>query len=479
MYAFDFYLLQITAFQTHLYWICLTSCLTYVTTVIPLILGNTEESQVHPLKTFLQPCDTVYTQVHCDDDDEDYAEEVDEECAPIKTDDCDRSLQLYCHSDLCLPNCHPILEEYDEVRGKCFRKIGANCTKSEECDLNAVCDRTRHCRCAKNYTLELQSGKCVRSAEFGEFCDSQVICDMMGDVVCGINNTCECRHPEVQFFHPKRKRCYLHLGEDCRNKPGSFQFCPDNSDCVRIQDGKTEQYIGIPGYDQDGEGYIANFSCSCRDGHAPNRDGTACLGIYGTPCNSLHKCNTERSFKCYNSLGQCQCARPKDQIYDEKLQRCVTLIGSLCEDQDGNASSCLIRAICRQDADKRVKVCECGPGFSMGSLDKDVCLKNHGQNCSTSTQINAGGDEDQPPCNGLIGLDCSDHTRTCQCKDVNQFYDIKLKNCRDFEVPPRRIPITHYDTSDREYLFHYKNSSGELRFILIHFIILCMIHSLT
>ncbi|XP_035703254.1 protein draper-like [Folsomia candida] len=411
------------------------------------------KSHHHLIKQFLEPCDAVYTQVHCDDDDEDYNEASEAGCAPIETDDCDRSLQLYCHSGVCLPNCHPTLEDYDPVRGKCFRKIGANCTRGEECDLNAICER-KHCRCAKNHTLEPESGKCVRSAEFGEFCDSDVICDMLGDVVCH-NNTCQCRASESQFYHMKRKRCYLRVGQDCSNKHRSFQFCPDNSDCIRhLENGESERYIGIPG-DTDEEN---KFTCLCDPGHISTSDGKACLGIYGTNCNSLRKCNTERSFKCYNS-GTCQCARPKDQEFHEKLARCVTHIGSLCE---AKKDICVDWAACKPDEDKRVSTCECISGYSSSSsssdveTDKKVCLKDHGLDCEIGDPDNT--DAANPRCNWSIGLECSNHTGTCQCKDYNMFYDVKLKRCRNFDVAQRRIPVTHYDTSDREYLFHAVNS---------------------
>lgn len=423
-----------------------------------ILLQNIKAVPNPQLKPFLESCVIVYNQVHCDDDDEDYESRGEQGCGPIKTDDCDRSLQLYCHNHVCLPNCHPTKEEYDPLAGKCFRKIGADCRSVEDCDSNAVCER-KQCRCAKNFTVDPESGKCVRSAEFGEFCNSEIICDLLSDMVCR-NNVCECRSPESQFYHTKRKRCYLRVGEDCTNKARSFQFCPDNSDCIRevlknfsanseenyAEDTEGEPYLGI----LDDETKI--FKCTCNKGHAPTNDGKSCLGIYGSKCNSLHRCNTERSFKCYNTTNECQCARPKDQVYSAKHKRCTTLIGSLCKEGDDH---CGDWAECRPDADKQVstRTCECVNGFSP-ALENEVCLKDHGLNCSTN-----GGDDD-PLCNFSIGLECSNYTGTCQCKDVEQYYDVKLKTCSFFEIAQRRIPVTHYDTSDREYMFHLNNANA-------------------
>jgi len=452
--------------------------------LLDLPLPTADCHQVAQTRRFLEPCETM-NQSYCSSDDEDY--ETQDECDVIQVDNCNKSLELYCIDGFCEANCNSLLEYYDDIQGKCFRKIGQPCKSSLNCDKNAECDkRTKTCLCSPNYSVDIETGRrCVLSSEFGEYCDSEITCDILSDITCQ-SNRCDCRSPGSQFYHLGRRRCYIYVGYECS---GGLRFCPDNSECLReftkedmlpggVQP-EDEHYLGIS-FDFHDTSKV--FKCKCNSGYGRTLDGKMCLGLYGTSCSSKHRCNTERSLKCYD--GTCQCAKPLSQRYDSEREKCVNLVGSVCKTGNNNdgahqtSAGCVDWAECIRNESLGISNCKCVPGYLPSPLG--TCLKGYGESCvpeffssSSSSSLldqnrgikTADDDDDEPPCNIYVGLECSNLTETCQCKHSDQYFDVKLEVCRDFHIVPNseHIPNNEHfddDLSDREYNFHKKKSQA-------------------
>lgn len=535
------------------------------------------EIQYPTLSLFLEPCEIVTLQTPCTD--EEY--ESNEDCLPQKTDNCDHSKELYCLSGICLSNCHPQKEVYDPVEGKCFRKVGSDCrspnnnnnnnvndemtAKTETslsnqvephhnattekideeeheqhrsstkttfsvppCEQNSVCEQG-HCSCAKSFTYDHTINKCVRYASYAGFCNDTVSCDIKSDIVC-VENQCQCKSQETQYFHLKRKRCYISIDQVCSN---GLQFCPDNSNCVRAgkrggddncgnainsilftsdatsrgprlqndssakrdyrlrllcqeltstaEDGDEEHFIGILGNNEE------EFVCKCATGYAPTWDKRFCLGLHGSRCNTLHRCNSDRGLKCVDGTCLCDRENGNEQVFSEQFQTCITRINAPCT-ADGKGEReediCPIGASCKEDkctCDDELVPLSGLPAVNV-SLVAYSCMKSHGMSCkyngNEESKNNNGSSLSsskivpfvfpernpfEPPCNHEIGLACSKKDEKCLCKGQNQFFDSVASKCNRFTRIDGKIPVIHFTPpEDREYMFRSRNCAGSL-----------------
>lgn len=473
------------------------------------------EDVIPTLGSFLFPCEALTIHTQCTE--EEY--ESNDDCLPQKKDNCDRSKDLFCHAGVCLPNCHPTKETYDPIEEKCVRKVDSECRSNSttssfnssaevdpngnsqitstpvvpSCERHAVCDRG-FCKCAQNYSYDPVFGKCMRSASYATYCNSSIACDRKSDIFCS-ENQCQCKSPS-QYYHLKRKRCYIQLGQVCST---GLQFCPDNSNCLQhdfqTQSNRTfantgdaindlnrlfeehqsgrytsngdeseEHFIGIWGGDEEGKEYV----CKCDKGYSFTQDKRFCHGLHKTRCNTLHRCNLERGLKCIDSV--CLCGREKgnEQVFSEQFQTCITRIGASCnenQDDDGiEKDICPIGGMCTQGK------CVCAEGLTPLSLQASLhpnsvaysCVKSYGMECNisgNSSGILSPTDPFEPLCNHEIGLECNPTERKCMCRD-NQFYDTQTRLCQEFQVDSK-IPIVHFTPpDDREYNFKRRTENG-------------------
>lgn len=404
-----------------------------------------------------------------------------------------------------------------------------------DCEKNAVCERGQ-CRCAQNFTFDHDYNKCILYAKYAGYCNDTINCDSKSDIGC-IENHCECKSPATQYFHLKRKRCYILIGQVCSS---GLQFCPDNSSCMRrrnqdnnddVNEGVTsipelfsspiprlnftvgddgvdlrlrllfeeqcnyggntdgvdnmedEHFIGILGDDEEEKEFI----CKCDKGFGSTRDKRFCLGLHGSRCNTLHRCNMERGLKCIDGVCLCDREKGNEQIYSEQFQTCIARIGAPCiADGKGERESdiCPIGSFCENEK------CVCDedliPPASLSFPPTQAwiaysCMKSHGIPCKNNinsvsssggilSQLPQGTDPFELPCNHEIGLDCDTKEGKCLCRDSNQFYDMSKNMCRNFHQIDTKIPVVHFTPkSDREYTFRkiLANNSPALSINLI------------
>ncbi|XP_037036869.1 cell death abnormality protein 1-like [Bradysia coprophila] len=92
--------------------------------------------------------------------------------------------------------------------------------------------------------------------------------------------------------------------------------CTSNSDCLQTEN--------LECVDQQ---------CACTPGSTLNSRQT-CSKSYGGPCQHVLDCNIDTFLKCNDTTSTCDCQQPDRQIFDERRDACVSLIGFTCSHDD-------------------------------------------------------------------------------------------------------------------------------------------------
>jgi len=306
---------------------------------------------------------------------------------------------------------------YNHETKKCTAKVGEQCgffiglknSSRVSCPPNAVCalvnlemlsdgqNQYSNHQCACIYThYQSPTGECLPLANHGESCDESKRCNGESELIC-VNGTCQCQFGYVnQFFDSEKNSCVSYAGGEC------MRSCVDNAMC-----------------DFRGTG-----TCQCRLDHRPNPE-RQCEPIppgYLSMClGEKELCNTAAGLKCIDKV--CQCGNPLHQVYDFQQDKCIGLVGDICDPEQPN--NCVANASCTSTSIKTSSSnsnnnggihseCTCVSGWSTTPYRK--CMKGYGQPCSNEF------------CNVYRGLACINGK--CDCYDSFLKYDEGSEACR-------------------------------------------------
>jgi hypothetical protein len=133
-----------------------------------------------------------------------------------------------------------------------------------------------------------------------------------------------------------------------------------------------------------------NGTCACITGYSSTPDkNIPCRKTYGQPCSYVLDCNIDRFLGC-DEDKLCTCQVPKEQVFDEERQNCVSLIGFNCYHDTGNEFSlhCVKNAFCDMPIinGSMVHMCTCNEGYQ--PTDDGFCAgTGTGTTITSSVQI--------------------------------------------------------------------------------------------
>ncbi len=114
---------------------------------------------------------------------------------------------------------------------------------------------------------------------------------------------------------------------------------------------------------------------------------------------------------------------PMHRTYDNKLKRCVNLIGSVCDSGVGLLPRCIRNSVCEEGR------CVCQEGYTPTS--KFRCMIGFGEPCGPFQ------------CNVEAGLGCK--SGICECLDSSYIYSALTRTCFDPETFVKKFLSTWFD----------------------------------
>ena len=141
---------------------------------------------------------------------------------------------------------------------------------------------------------------------------------------------------------------------------------------------------------------LALVSTLAADETANTTESSGGTGTVGTDCTSDKDCDAKIGLTCHES--KCDCARPKEMMFDKEKNICQVLESYSCANITGMTADfeCIRHAKCKVDESSGGnKVCQCDEGYSVTADNR--C---HGD-FDTSCEV------DKDPCNDLAALTCT------------------------------------------------------------------------
>lgn len=332
---------------------------------------------------------------------------------------CDIHSLLFCEENIC--QClYSDAMTYSFDLGTCVSLVNEICGYLEtkrvfiNCISNSFCDQQQGvCKCAQGFVESERH--CLKQKGYGEPCHSDNECLSELSLTC-FEETCRC-DPKRYVSHStyidntnlSQTKCVALAGLPCTVKTG----CVTKASCVNE----------IGALDPN-----ANFDwmnpgvCKCDDGYEMDNNGR-CLGKYGSYCDVLANISCLENFQCLDSI--CHCKYPDDQIYNESLKKCVSLIGGPCTshniinklevDMEYQANE-KADVLCDKFMECVNSTCVCSNGF-VENIDRE-CDLSYGQPCTGETMSK---------CDKAVGLHCVNGI--CACKDTRREFDLTLGRC--------------------------------------------------
>ncbi|CAG7733975.1 unnamed protein product [Allacma fusca] len=136
---------------------------------------------------------------------------------------------------------------------------------------------------------------------------------------------------------------------------------------------------------------------------------------FGSSCDRSEECNRNLWLECYQ--GKCNCTKPSETIYDQRIDRCTGKFGSSCF-QWGVGPYCQENSIC-----KLVPQSE----FTTGPFKK-TRAQYHGQCQAPESQFHQDCDDTREGSKCAEGMAC--RRGKCDCNpDHRQYYDETRQKC--------------------------------------------------
>ena len=207
------------------------------------------------------------------------------------------------------------------------------------CTSNATCGDDGICHCTPYYYQD-HRGRCIEKKGMNRDCHHYKECDDEAGLICW-RGRCGCdpsksRRP-VGYGPPDT--CVGIPREPCING-----LCELNSECV------GGRCICIPGFQYD-------------------LHERRCIGMFDEPCVDDSYCGEH--FSCVGF--RCKCRGP-DQVFDDVLQRCYSIVGDACSRDE----ECVPHAICKTDGTGK-PLCQCDEGYV--EFGPGFCRNGYGLPC--------------------------------------------------------------------------------------------------